>query len=267
MRLGLLAGSVLLLAACGSVTDNRHLDAAGPGDGSGSAAPCGNGMVGTDEECDDGANNGAGKACNAMCKRNVCGDGDRGPGEMCDNGTSNGENLGDCAPDCSKVIDSKQIILSINAPQGAFGANPVQFADSQCPAGYKALFAFGTARRATTTANETVDPIDWPIHRYTQYVNVSNQVIWKTTTVRLLGVSGGAFTALMNPVTSTAGIGVYTGMLQDSRTLTANNCSGWSSLSAPGHNSGIANLTSAAYLNNNGSAPCDTTARFYCVEQ
>jgi cysteine-rich repeat protein len=31
------------------------------------------------EECDNGADNGPGKACNAMCKLNVCGDGDKAP--------------------------------------------------------------------------------------------------------------------------------------------------------------------------------------------
>jgi hypothetical protein len=31
------------------------------------------------EECDDGAENGPGKACNALCMLNVCGDGDSGP--------------------------------------------------------------------------------------------------------------------------------------------------------------------------------------------
>ena len=44
------------------------------------------------------ANNGAGKACNAMCKVNVCGDGDKGPDEQCDDGNMD---AGDgCTPLC-----------------------------------------------------------------------------------------------------------------------------------------------------------------------
>ena len=51
---------------------------AGPG--------CGDGAVDEGEECDNGAENGPGKACNAECKTNVCGDSDIGPGEQCDDG-------------------------------------------------------------------------------------------------------------------------------------------------------------------------------------
>ncbi|MBL9102611.1 MAG: hypothetical protein JNL82_16820 [Myxococcales bacterium] len=47
---------------------------------------CGDGVVGPREACDDGAENGPGKACNADCLLNVCGDGDKGPGEACDDG-------------------------------------------------------------------------------------------------------------------------------------------------------------------------------------
>jgi hypothetical protein len=53
---------------------------------------CGDGKVfntgGGAEECDDGVDNGPGKACNAMCVLNVCGDGDKGPDEECDDGNN-----------------------------------------------------------------------------------------------------------------------------------------------------------------------------------
>jgi cysteine-rich repeat protein len=46
-----------------------------------------------------GADNGPGKACNAMCKLNVCGDGDKGPDEQCDDGELDG---GDgCSASCT----------------------------------------------------------------------------------------------------------------------------------------------------------------------
>ena len=263
MRLVLIVVSTLWVVGCGAVDENKHLDAANP-DVAGPA--CGNGMVGAGEECDDGANNGPGMACNATCMHNVCGDGDRGPGEMCDMGASNGEALGNCAPDCSKLVDTKHIVLSVNGNNGNLGANAIATADALCPAGYKAMFAIGTARRATTAANDSVAPIDWPIKPYTQYVNSTDQVIWKTNALRLLGVSNGVFTALMNPVTSTAGTGALTGLAQNWTTLAATNCNGWTDPAAS-HNTGIANLTSIGFINNGGTSPCDVVYKFYCVEQ
>lgn len=47
---------------------------------------CGDGQIDPGEECDAGANNGPGKACNGNCAVNVCGDGDKGPAEGCDDG-------------------------------------------------------------------------------------------------------------------------------------------------------------------------------------
>jgi len=55
-------------------------------------ASCGDGLVQENvEQCDDGANNGAGKACKADCSQNVCGDGDKGPGEACDDGNQSND--------------------------------------------------------------------------------------------------------------------------------------------------------------------------------
>ena len=59
----------------------------GPGTSStGSEGVCGDGSVDPGEGCDDGSDNGAGKACKADCTANSCGDGDVGPGEGCDDG-------------------------------------------------------------------------------------------------------------------------------------------------------------------------------------
>src|SRR5690606_4294743 len=49
------------------------------------------------EECDNGADNGPGAVCNAMCLANVCGDGDKSPDEQCDDGNQVG------ADGCSAV--------------------------------------------------------------------------------------------------------------------------------------------------------------------
>ncbi|HEY0138551.1 MAG TPA: fibrinogen-like YCDxxxxGGGW domain-containing protein, partial [Nannocystis sp.] len=53
------------------------------------------------EQCDDGANNGAGKSCNAMCKVNVCGDGDKGPSEACDDGNQSNDDT--CTNVCKQA--------------------------------------------------------------------------------------------------------------------------------------------------------------------
>ena len=61
-------------------------------------AECGNGQVEGNEQCDDGADNGPGKACNVQCLNNICGDGDVGPDEACDDG--NGVDDDDCTNAC-----------------------------------------------------------------------------------------------------------------------------------------------------------------------
>ena len=61
------------------------------------------------EECDNGAENGPGKACNASCAPNVCGDGDKGPDEQCDDGNKVGSD--GCSASCkleecgNKILD------------------------------------------------------------------------------------------------------------------------------------------------------------------
>jgi cysteine-rich repeat protein len=55
-------------------------------------AVCGNGLVETGEECDDGADNGDTAACLSNCQLNVCGDGFVHDGvEECDDGADNGD--------------------------------------------------------------------------------------------------------------------------------------------------------------------------------
>lgn len=253
--------ALTLSVGCGSVAQAPDASTVGAEAG----VPCGNGMSDPDEQCDNGADNGPGKACTALCKLNVCGDGDRGPAEACDTGTNTGANLGDCAPDCSKLVDAKHIVVSVGMSGGNLGVNPVATADSFCPATHRALFVAGTTRRATTMANASVDAVDWVIHPWTQYLNATDQVIWQTRELPLLGVVGGAFTPLMNPISATTG-STITGLAQNWTTLAQNNCDGWSNLAAS-KNVGIITSTSIGFINNGGVQPCDVANRFYCVEQ
>jgi len=251
--------------ACGSVQASSDGSVDGANPNIDSRVPCGNGMPDPGEGCDNGPSNGPGMACNAQCMPNVCGDGDRGPGEACDNGPNNGETLGSCAPDCTKLVEAKHIVLSAGSSNGNLGVNPVATADSFCPANHRAMFAFGTTRRATTMPNAAAGSVDWVVHPWTIYLNASGQLIWQTRTVPLLGVDAtGTFTALLNPIAT--GGGALTGLAQDWTTLQQNDCSGWGT-PVGGHNVGVAQLVGIGFINNGGVQPCDVVNQFYCVEQ
>jgi cysteine-rich repeat protein len=63
-------------------------------------ASCGDGVVQTLEQCDDGAANGtAGSPCDPTCHRK-CGNGFPDPGEQCDDGRNDGS-YGTCRPSCT----------------------------------------------------------------------------------------------------------------------------------------------------------------------
>ena len=74
------------------------------------AATCGNGIVETGEECDNGANNGGSTdTCGTDCKTHVCGGGGSAAvcgngvveaGEECDDGAANGTNGDACTSQC-----------------------------------------------------------------------------------------------------------------------------------------------------------------------
>lgn len=237
--------------------------------GAGGEASCGDGKTQAPEECDNGAENGPQKACKAGCTLNVCGDGDVGPGEKCDEGAQNGFSLFKCAPDCSRIIVKKQIVLSEKQPNGDLGPNPVAHADSLCPPKYKALFAFGDTRRATTAANEVKAPIDWVVSAYTYYYNSEANPIWLTDAVALLGVRNGMFIGLENPVRPVFPDWALTGLAADWTALTGNNCNDWTK-STSGFNSSLGQtlLTDISFIATvDNSADCSTYAFFYCVEQ
>ena len=63
--------------------------------------PCGDGEIGPDEECDEGAANADDAACKLDCTLGVCGDGHLGPGETCDDGNDDDDDA--CSNDCSTL--------------------------------------------------------------------------------------------------------------------------------------------------------------------
>jgi hypothetical protein len=240
------------------------------GGGEPGAERCGDANLDQGEKCDDGTNNGPGKACNAQCQPNVCGDGDKGPGEGCDNGAENGLELLRCAPDCSAIIEIKHfIVASKELTNSNLRPNPVATADATCPIGYKAFFAYGTNRRATTAPFKAQNSIDWVIRPYTYYYNDSENPLWLTDSVPLLGVRDGKFTALENRVSPVTAI-ILTGLNPDYTTLGTDNCQGWSSLQdSESKRYGLPPASDASFMYSSE----DTNAcgmnwiSFYCVEQ
>jgi len=70
------------------------------------ASDCGDGLVASDEACDDGTNDGTYGTCNPDCSfAPYCGDGhiDADDGEICDDGINLGGNASACAPGCQSL--------------------------------------------------------------------------------------------------------------------------------------------------------------------
>jgi len=69
------------------------------------ASTCGDGIVASDEVCDDGKNDGSYGGCQPGCKARgpFCGDGHVDPGEDCDDGAKNGTPTGGCTATCKVV--------------------------------------------------------------------------------------------------------------------------------------------------------------------
>ena len=74
---------------------------------------CGNGIVESGEQCDDG-NTVDGDGCSSTCTIEappvgpVCGDGEIGPGEECDDGALNGTAGDDCSSTCQLICQHPQ---------------------------------------------------------------------------------------------------------------------------------------------------------------
>ena len=99
-----------------------------------------------------------------------------------------------------------------------------------------------------------------------------NQLIWLTQTVRLLGVSSGAFKGLTNAIVVGSNSGYLTGMNSDWTALAAGrNCAGWTSKTSVAQGmTGVGGEISNKFLEqaHDFTYPCDNAnARLYCVEQ
>jgi hypothetical protein len=200
----------------------------------------------------------------------VCGNGEVEGDEVCDEGEDNALELLACAPDCSRIIVAKYIVISDSREDENLGSNPVAAADSLCPAGYKAMFPYGTTRRATTSPFENKNAIDWVLQPYTYYVNTYENLIWITRSVPLLGVDDGEFHDLVSPISSVVDCFV-TNLNVDGTTLQTNNCNGWStSNGTASRQCGVPIFTTHEFI----AADLDPVTcsgngyiSFYCVEQ
>jgi hypothetical protein len=211
------------------------------------------------------------------CGKIVCGDHRVEGPEVCDDGMNLGAAVGDCAPDCSKLVDQKRIVQSNAGVHADFARNGagalVSTADSYCPTGFKALFASGTQRVASTTPNAGTGQVDWVLKPWTRYVNANGQPIWLTNKTALLGVSGTGFSGLTNAIVPGSNSGYITGMRSDWTILQTNrNCSGWTSIaSAAQIMIGIGGATDARFLEQapDFTYPCSdvNSWRLYCAEQ
>ena len=238
---------------------------------------CGDGNVDDGEECDEGDAIGPDAHCLEGCILNVCGDGQLDPGiEACDDGEANNVlEVGACAPDCSTVIEEKEIVLGEAVNDGNFGNNPVSFADSTCEPGYAAMFAYPDVREATTVAFDSVGATDWALAPYTAYVRADGTLIWITDDVPLLGVRAGAAQPLVNSVLDPNcapfcfANRVVTGFATDWTTKATETCNLWTS-SNSGVSAAVGNpYTDDDFIDSGENLQCDGLAltSVYCVEQ
>ena len=252
------------------------LDASSEGGG-----VCGDGVVDPGEACDEGRSNGPGSPCTENCSSNECGDGLVAGEEACDEGEENGRGDGDCAPDCSTVVSTKVIRLNIlnstNMDGDMGGGDAPSVLDQGCVdsglAGYRAMFADGVARRASSTPNVGDGQIDWVLAPWTRYVNSLGAVVWTTDETALLGVDGGAIVALEAPIDTTGGLGpgaVVTGMAENWVAHDGNMCNESSSASPTNFRATAdpSATLNGAYLDDNaGAVNCSIALKYYCVEQ
>jgi hypothetical protein len=185
--------------------------------------------------------------------------------------------VGDCAPDCSKIVDQKRIVASnagVHADLARNGPGAItNTVDAYCPTGYKAIFSALGYRVASTTPNAGTGQVDWVLKPWTRYVNASGQPIWLTNRSALLGVSGNAFSGLTNPIVPGSNSGYITGMNADWTDLaTGRNCDRWSSVTSTSQVMiGIGGQTSGQFLEqaHDFTYPCSdvTNWRMYCAEQ
>ncbi len=92
---------------------------------------CGDGIINSGEECDDGANNGSTKPCLPTCKKNVCGDGFVNAGvEECDSGAQNGSVT--CNADYNSTCLSCSKLCKFMASAGGYCGDGIKNGPEQC---------------------------------------------------------------------------------------------------------------------------------------
>jgi hypothetical protein len=202
-------------------------------------AYCGDGIVESPEQCDQGSANkkdAYGKGlCTTDCKNApYCGDGIINGVEVCDNGGSGSTDLGACNPECTGYYEKKIIqptggqlySTDLGGPAGADGICQDEFG-----AGWKALIV-GGGRRATLTPFLGDQPQDWVIQKYSYYYNQSGQLLWRTDDIPLLGVHAGMRESIYADVFP-SGNYPWTGWaadwttLPDDDALSEGTCNGW----------------------------------------
>jgi hypothetical protein len=232
------------------------------GSSSAGASDGGRGGSGGRDAGGDGGNGDAGSADPGA----FCGNGRIEEDEACDDGEDNGLGLERCAPDCSRVIRIKHIVIGDPMENEYLQPDPIAKVDATCPSGYKALFSYGTDRRATTVPFKIVNPIDWALQPYTYYVNEYENLVWITRDVALLGVEDGAFVGLENPISNTT-YAFVANINVDGTSLTGQNCNGWSSVNTGGTKLiGLGLMTDEGYLALQ-ELECGYQVLVYCIEQ
>ena len=94
---------------------------------------CGDGIKDSNEECDDGGNNGPTRSCLNTCKKNTCGDGfvnTDGQIEECDKGGQNGSIT--CVADYNSMCLSCTKSCKFQATSGGYCGNKIKDGPEQC---------------------------------------------------------------------------------------------------------------------------------------
>ena len=158
----------------------------------------------------------------------LCGNGVLDAGEVCDYGSNLGVEAGDCAPDCSVVVEVRLLRISPESYVGNLESLPgpgdlPERVDSLCPFAYKALFTYGGARNATDAPFVGDGQVDWALRPWTRYEREDGTWIGTTDAAALIGVRDGAWVGLENPIAEAMFPvivpGVWTGMGPDYRTI------------------------------------------------
>jgi hypothetical protein len=245
----------------------------GPGDATADAevgGTCGDGIVEPPEQCDQGPANKKdtyGKGlCTTDCKNApFCGDGIVNGPEVCDNGGTGSTDLGACNPECSGYYEKKTIKptsqlygTNLGGPTGADGICQSEFGN-----GWKALLV-GGSRRATLTPFKGDASQDWVIQKYTYYYNLSDQLLWRTDDVPLLGVHAGKREAIYADAFS-PGNYPWTGWASDWTTIPDNDaggtCGGWTNVTTGWASFALADLTFGA------NESCGSQSFILCAQQ